>query len=310
MAISRRQFCLSLAAAAMANNSQVVRAVSSDAIPDDSRIYRTIPSSGEKIPCIGMGSWITFDVAYNEAQWMQRVQVLKTFFEMSGAFIDSSPMYGYAEEVIGFCLKSLEAKDQAFAASKIWTPAAFEGSAQMNNSEDLWGKKPMDLMFVHNLLGIKKHLPKLREWKQSGRIRYLGLSTSHGRRHAELEHLLKSEVLDFVQLTLNIEQTQTEKVLLPLAADRGVAVVVNRPFQRGALFKRYAQFPLPAIASELGCQNWAQFFLLYITSHPAVTCVIPATSQVSHMQENMGALHLTVSDEKIRFAMRDSVQRL
>lgn len=307
MAISRRLFCQSALTALAGSAIKPVLATNTQTSTDSQITQRVIPSSGEKIPCVGMGSWITFDVPFSDAAWGQRVEVLREFFALGGTFIDSSPMYGYAEEVIGHCLQQLDARSQTFAASKIWTPAAFEGRAQMQNSEDLWGIEPMDLMFVHNLVAIKKHLPQLREWKESGRIRYLGVSTSHGRRHTELESILKSELLDFVQLTLNIEQTQTEDTLIPLAADRGVAVVVNRPFQRGALLDRYAGRPLPALATELGCENWAQYFLLYIISHPSVTCVIPATSQVAHMQENMGALRLPIPDQKTRQMMRSVI---
>ena len=148
------------------------------------------------------------------------------------------------------------------------------------------------------------HLPRLRQWKDEGRIRYVGLSTSHGRRHAELEKLIRTETIDFIQLTLNIDDTEAEDRLIPMAHDKGIAVVANRPFQRGALFSRYANGPLPGIAKELGCQNWAQYFLLYVVSHPGITCAIPATSQVAHMEENMGALQLTLPDISIRDAMR------
>jgi len=205
MSFDRRLFLQSLAAG-LGVVGQGWAGVDGSVLLEESAL-RVIPSSGEKVPCVGMGSWITFDIARDEVQWAQRVEVLRRFFEMGGTFIDSSPMYGFAEEVIGFCLRSLQARDRAFAASKIWTPVAFDGRGQMKSSEDLWGKRPMDLMFVHNLLALRKHLPQLREWKQSGRIRYVGVSTSHGRRHAELEQLLRTEELDFVQLTLNIEQT-------------------------------------------------------------------------------------------------------
>lgn len=254
-----------------------------------------------------MGTWITFDVPRGAPIRDQRTEVLQTFFDLGGEMIDSSPMYGQAEHMIGYALKRTRGTENLFSASKIWTPTAFDGRVQMDNTESLWGVEPIDLMYVHNLLSWKKHLPQLREWKKEGRIRYTGLTTSHGRRHNELEALLKSEAFDFVQLTLNIDNTRAEERLIPTAADQGIAVVVNRPFARGSLFRKYASRPLPGIARELGCEYWSQFLLLYIVSHPAVTCAIPATSQVAHMKENMATLKLELPDESTRVKMRSAV---
>ncbi|MFK7857345.1 MAG: aldo/keto reductase [Granulosicoccus sp.] len=266
-----------------------------------------LPGKSESISAIGMGTWITFDVPDILSVRRQRTEVLQTFFDLGGQMIDSSPMYGQAEDMLGHGLKRVDQVGQLFAASKVWTPFAADGRKQMDETEQLWGRDRMDLMYVHNLLSWRKHLPQINDWKSNGRIRYTGVSTSHGRRHDELEALLKSETIDFIQLTLNIEQTQVEERLLPLAADRGVAVVINRPFARGALIKKYQSRPLPAIGTELGCQNWPQFLLLYVVSHPAVTCAIPATSKVKHMQENMATLALELPDERTRTAMRSSV---
>ncbi len=254
-----------------------------------------------------MGTWITFDVPAQANLRARRASVLQRFVEMGGGMIDSSPMYGYAEEVLGESIATLKKTDTLFNASKIWTPFAGNANAQMADTEKQWGVKPMDLMYVHNLVKWQDHLPKLQQWKDEGRIRYIGLSTSHGRRHAEMESLIKSEPIDFVQLTLNIEDTETEERLIPLAQDKGIAVVVNRPFQRGTLFSKYAGNPLPGLAGDLGCRNWAQYFLLYVVSHPGVTCAIPATSQVAHMQENMGTLKLPLPDFKTRALIRKSV---
>lgn len=272
-----------------------------------SLIRKQLPDQSSSLSAIGMGTWITFDVPQDKRIRNQRTQVLQTFFDHGGEMIDSSPMYGQAEDMLGYALPRTTGSEKLFAASKIWTPSALDGRAQMSNSESLWGVSPMDLMFVHNLVNWEKHLPQMREWKNEKRIRYTGLSTSHGRRHDHLETLLKTEAFDFVQLTLNIDNTKAEERLIPLAADRGVAVVINRPFARGALIRKYAQRPLPGIARELGCQHWSQFLLLYIISHPAVTCAIPATSSVDHMQENMGTLKLELPDESVRAQMRSAV---
>ena len=270
-------------------------------------LSRKIPGTDASIPVIGMGTWITFDVPDQPYVRGQRAEVLQQFVKMGGGMIDSSPMYGYAEEVLGESIETLDNTNTLFNASKIWTPFAAQTKVQMQDTEALWGVKPMDLMYVHNLLNWQGHLPTLRQWKEEGRIRYVGLSTSHGRRHGELEDLLNSEDIDFVQLTLNIEDTEAEERLIPLAQDKGVAVVVNRPFQRGGLFSKHADKPLPGIAKELGCQNWAQFFLLYVVSHPGVTCAIPATSQVAHMRENMDTLGMTLPDFNTRALMRQAL---
>jgi diketogulonate reductase-like aldo/keto reductase len=274
---------------------------------DPPLIRKKLPGQSSSLSAIGMGTWITFDVPKDKRIRDQRTQVLQTFFDLGGEMIDSSPMYGQAEDMLGYALPRTAGSEKLFAASKIWTPSALDGRVQMSNSETLWGVNPMDLMYVHNLVNWEKHLPQLREWKDEKRIRYTGLSTSHGRRHSEMETLLKTQAFDFVQLTLNIDNISAEERLIPTAADHGVAVVVNRPFARGALIRKYAQRPLPGIARNLGCQYWSQFLLLYIISHPAVTCAIPATSSVAHMQENMGTLKLEIPDESVRAQMRSSV---
>ena len=270
-------------------------------------LQRQIPQTAESVPVVGMGTWITFDVPDQAYLRSQRAKVLQAFVDLGGGMVDSSPMYGYAEEVLGEGIARLSTTSTLFNASKIWTPFEDHASVQMRESEQRWGVAPMDLMYVHNLRNWQSHLPKLLQWKDEGRIRYVGLSTSHGRRHAEMEKLLNSEPVDFVQLTLNIEDTAAEQRLIPLARDKGVGVVANRPFQRGALFSRYAKQPLPGIGKELGCKNWAQFFLLYVVSNPGITCAIPATSKVAHMHENMGTLQLTLPDADARLLMRKAL---
>jgi diketogulonate reductase-like aldo/keto reductase len=264
---------------------------------------KPIPSSGETLPVIGMGSWLTFDVGRLPGEREQRTQVLETFFALGGRLIDSSPMYGRAEEVIGEGLARLGRPSQLFAASKVWTPGRWLGAQQMEASRRLWGVARFDLMQVHNLLDWEAHLETLQEWKAAGRIRYLGVTTSHGRRHAELERIMRSRALDFVQLTYNVRDREAEARLLPLAQERGIAVIANRPFDGGGLFPAVRGKALPPWAAEAGCANWAQFFLRSAVSHPAVTCAIPATSRVAHMEENMGAAQSPLPEPALRERM-------
>ena len=266
-------------------------------------IARAIPRTGEPLPVIGMGSWLTFDVGNDPPELATRVQILKTFFDNSGAVIDSSPMYGSSEKVIGYCLKQIGKQDALFPATKVWIVGRRFGIAQMRRSESLWGTGGFGLMQIHNLVDWETHLQTLKEWKAEGKIRYIGITTSHGRRHAGLEKAIATEPFDFVQFTYNILDREAERRLLPLAADRGIAVIINRPFRRGRLFDYIEDEPLPGWASEFGCENWAQYFLKFIVSHPAVTCAIPATSQVPHMQENMGAGFGLLPDTKTRQRM-------
>lgn len=263
-------------------------------------ITKTIPRTGAAVPVIGMGSWLTFDVGDDPAARAQRAQVLAMFFEMGGGMIDSSPMYGSSEAVIGHGLAALKKPRTLFAATKVWTPGRDHGIRQMAESERLWGVKPFDLLQVHNLLGWEGHLETLLDWKAQGRVRHIGITTSHGRRHDELEQIMKSQPIDFVQLTYNIDDREAEARLLPLAQDKGIAVIVNRPFQRGALIDRLQGRPLPPFAAEIGAANWAQILLKWIAAHPAVTCAIPATTRVDHMTENMEAGRGRMPDAKLR----------
>ncbi len=280
--------------------------VRADAAPPHTR---AIPSSGERLPVIGMGSWMTFDVA-DESRRATRLPVLQAFFDHGGALVDSSPMYGYAEEVIGETLRNVTNKDRLFAATKVWTPGRWLGIQQMEASRRLWGVPRFDLMQIHNMLDWETHLETLKQWKADGRIRYIGITTSHGRRHEELERALRRETFDFVQFTYNVVDRDVEQRLLPLAAERGIAVIINRPFQRGALFKYVHGKALPDWARAIDCASWAQFFLKFIVSHPAVTCAIPATTRVDHVVENMGAASGRLPDADQRRRMADAVQTL
>ena len=265
--------------------------------------HKPIPSSGQSIPVIGMGTWITFHVGDGPWARNQRVEVLQRFFDRGGGMVDSSPMYGSAEEVIGYCLDRTHSDDKLFSATKVWTYGRQAGIDEMEWSRRLWGVPRFDLMQVHNLLDWEAHLETLKAWKAEGRVRYIGVTTSHGRRHQELERILAREPLDFVQLTYNVLDREVERRLLPLAAERGIAAIANRPFRTGGLFRHVGSHPLPDWAAEIDCANWAQFFLRFIISHPAITCAIPATSQVDHMDQNMCALRGRLPDADLRERM-------
>jgi len=265
-------------------------------------VVRAIPASGEILPAIGVGSWITFNVPPDTAAAAALVPVLRTFFERGGAMIDSSPMYGYSETVIGDMLRQVPHR-RLFSATKIWTVGRALGELQFERSLKLWGVPKLDLIHIHNLLDWETHLPTVKEAKAAGRARYIGVTTSEGAKYAEMERALRSEHFDFMQITYNFADRRAEERLLPLAAERGAAVVINRPFDGGRLFHAVNGKPLPPWAREFDCENWAQFFLKFVISHPAVTCAIPATHQPAHMVENMGALYGRLPDAPMRERM-------
>jgi len=301
---SRRQFLKTSAAlSCISLCSNYIRA-------DQTKIVtKPIPSTGEQIPVIGMGSWITFDIGHEQKLRDVQCQVLSRFFELGGTLLDSSPMYGYAEEVIGECLKHT-GREGLFSATKVWTPLQSSGVKQIKDSEKLWGVNKFDLFQIHNLVAFDKHLETLLEKKANGEVRYIGVTTSHGRRHRDLEKIILNSPIDFVQLTYNVVDRDAENRLLPAANERGLAVIVNRPFRRGQLFDRLAHNPLPVWVRDFDCKNWAQFFLKFIVSHPAVTCAIPATTQVEHVVENMGAQLGRLPDAKLRKRMMDYITDL
>jgi diketogulonate reductase-like aldo/keto reductase len=281
------------------------------AMAPQARTVKPVPATGETIPAIGMGTWLTFNVApYTEAR-KQRVEVLRAFLAAGGRLVDSSPMYGLAEAAIGHCREQLAGAPQLFSATKVWIPTAVAGVAQMNLSLKLWGLAQFDLMQVHNLLDWEAHLPTLKEWKSQKRLRYLGITTSHGRRHDDMLRLIETQPdFDFVQFSYNIADREAEERLLPAARARGKAVLVNRPFRTGELFERVRGKPLPDWSGEIGCAAWSQFFLKFVISHPAVTCAIPATSSVEHMRENMAALAGPLPDEPMRKRMAEYFDRI
>jgi diketogulonate reductase-like aldo/keto reductase len=261
-------------------------------------LARPIPSSGERVPVIGLGTWVTFDVT-DAAQRQVRGEILKGFFATGGHLVDSSPMYGASEETIGAEL-ARAAPAPLFSATKVWTVGALAGRRQIENSRSLWRLPRFDLLQVHNFLDWETHLPTLKQMKEQGRVRYIGVTTSHGRRHDLAEKIMRQEKIDFVQFTYNVNDREAEERLLPMAAERGIAVIINRPFDGGSLFSAKTRKPLPGWGAELQCATWAEAFLKFVVSQPAVTCAIPATSQPAHLRENMRALVGPLPDAALR----------
>jgi diketogulonate reductase-like aldo/keto reductase len=275
-----------------------------------SPVLRGIPSSGEKIPAMGLGSWITFNVGGDRALRDECAEVIAAFFAAGGRMIDSSPMYGSSQPVIGYGLEKLGFPEALFSAEKVWTSSGEDGPSQIEQSRRYWGVEGFDLIQVHNLVAWEAHLETLFAMKAEGRIRYVGISTSEGRRHDTFEEIMRSQPIDFVQLTYNPVDREAESRLLPLAAERGIAVIVNRPFQQGELTRRLEGETLPGSAAELGAVSWAQLILKFILAHPAVTAVIPATTRVDHVRENVAAAAGPFPDSAMREKMASHLQAL
>ena len=265
-------------------------------------LTRTIPSTGERVPAVGLGTWLTFDVLLaNTAAVARRREVVARFFAGGGRLIDSSPMYGQAEALLGEVLPRNEPR--LFSATKVWTPLGAYGPTQMRRSLSLWNLPRVDLMQIHNLLSWRAHLPTLREWKAQGLARLIGITTSHGRDHDLVRRLLESERgIDVLQITYSPADRSAEP-LLELAARQGVAVIINRPFDGGALLERLSAVPLPAVAAELGCAHWATLVLKWELANPAVTVAIPATTNPQHVEHNLAALRGPLPDARQREAI-------
>lgn len=263
-------------------------------------ITRDIPSSGEKLPVIGLGSWITFNVGNDPRGRAASIAVMREFFRAGGRMVDSSPMYGSSQGVIGEGLRTLEAKQQVFSAEKVWTSSGRNGPTQIEATRRHWGVEKFDLLQVHNLLGWETHLETLRAMKAEGRVRYIGITTSEGRRHDEIERIMRSQPIDFIQISYNVLDREIEQRILPLARERKIGVIVNRPFRQGDLIQAVERHPLPGWAAEIGAQNWAQLLLKFIIAQPEVTCVIPATTRTQHLAENMGAGRGALPDANFR----------
>ena len=269
--------------------------------PSDTAVAKkAISSTGETLPVIGLGTWITFNVGNDRAARDACTEVMRAFFESGGRMIDSSPMYGSSQPVIGDGLRRLGPAAQVFAADKVWTSSSARGPSQVEESRRHWNIARFDLLQVHNLLGWEAQLPMLFAMKQAGRLRYVGITTSEGRRHREFEELMRRHPLDFVQVTYNLLDREVEERILPLARERGIAAIANRPFREGALLRELQRHRLPAWAAEIDCTSWAQVALKFIVSHPALTCAIPATRSVAHVRENMAAATGRMPDAGLR----------
>ncbi len=250
---------------------------------------RAIPSSGEQLPIIGCGTWRTFDVGADAASRAPLAEVLRVLFAAGGNVIDSSPMYGRSEGVVGDLLRDAQSRDKAFLATKVWTRGRREGVAQMQQSLTRFHVDRIELMQIHNLVDWRTQLATLKAWKQEKRVRYLGMTHYTVGAHAELEDVMRRETLDFIQINYAMDDRAVEDKILPLAASRGIAVLINQPFGGGGLLRRLRDRPLPDWAKEIGCATWAQILLKYVLSHPAVTCAIPGTSRPEHMRDNIRA---------------------
>ena len=303
--LSRRQL---LSAFAAASGAALLHPLS--AVAQAQPLTRPIPSSGEALPLVGLGSWITFNVGNDPVARDACADVMRAFFAAGGRMIDSSPMYGSSQEVIGYGLKKLDLPSALFATEKVWIGSGARGRAQIEASRRYWGVPRFDLLQVHNLLAWQEHLPTLTAMKQAGQVRYVGITTSEGRRHREFEQVMRSQPLDFVQVTYNVLDREVEDRILPLARDRGMAVIVNRPFREGELTRKLQRHPLPGWAREIDCTTWAQVLLKFIVSHPVVTCAIPATTRVDHVRENLAAAAGPLPDAAMRARIVAHVEKL
>jgi diketogulonate reductase-like aldo/keto reductase len=261
---------------------------------------KKIPSSGEPLPVIGVGTWQTFDVGSDAARRAQLQDVLQLMTRAGRGVVDSSPMYGSSESVAGDLMAQARLHDQLFVATKVWTTGRESGIRQMETSFKRLRVERMDLMQVHNLQDVATHTNTLREWKDRKRVRYIGITHYTSSAYPEVERLLKTGQYDFLQINYSLGEREAERRLLPLASERKVAVIANRPFAEGALFRRVKGKPVPPWAADLGIASWAQYFLKWIVSHPAVTCAIPGTGNPKHMQDNLGAGVGSLPDEKTR----------
>lgn len=304
--VNRREFLKLASSASLAGTFAPALFAASEA----DVVKKKIPSTGEQLSVIGLGTSRTFDVDIDSIAQSPLVSVMRAFFDNGGQLIDSSPMYGNAESVTGSLLDQMDNKQQLFTATKVWTNGRDQGVRQMQRSMQRFGVDRIDLMQIHNLRDWQIHLETLIDWKAQGKIRYIGITTSHGRSHDELEAILQTQPLDFVQFSYNILDRTAEQRLLPLAKELGIATLINRPYQRGSLFRKVQDMPLPGWASEFDCHSWGQFFLKFIVANPAVTCVIPATSKLKHMVDNMAAGFGRLPDPAMRQKMINLVNTL
>ena len=308
--ISRRS-AIRVISASAAGLLLPVHAARAQSLDESSKMLsRAIPSSGEKLPVIGLGTWQTFDVGVSEAERRPLQDVLITFVKLGGRVIDSSPMYGRAEEAIGELVTRLGLRNSLFLATKVWTRGKQNGIDSMERSLARLQTKTIDLMQVHNLVDVATQLATMREWKEQSRIRYIGITHYEAGAFGDVARILANEKLDFVQINYSIAEREAEEKILPLAQQRGVAVIANRPFGGGNLFSRIRGKPLPDFARNFDCASWAQFFLKWIVANPAVICAIPATNNIRHLEDDMRGGIGRLPDEKTRARMVEVVSAL
>jgi len=293
--ISRRAWLKLAAALTLGGSMPAARAAE--------RLQRPIPKTGETIPAVGLGTWQAFDVAGDAAETAQAREALKALVDLGGRVIDSSPMYGSAESVSGQLADELRVKAKLFVATKVWTSGKQAGIRQMEDSMRKLRVERLDLMQVHNLVDAGTHLATLRDWKSAGRVRYLGVTHYHAGAHADLEKIIRPGDIDFVQVNYSLAEPGADRRLLAAAADSRTAVIVNRPFAEGSMFRRVKDKPVPDWAKEIGCASWAQFFLKWILGHPSVTCAIPGTRNPKHVADNLAAASGPLPDEAMRRRM-------
>ena len=271
---------------------------------------RPIPRSGEQLPVVGVGTWQTFDVGPNAPERAELKEVLTSLVARGGRVVDSSPMYGEAERVVGDLTSELSLRERLFFATKVWTSGRDAGIRQMEQSFELMRTQRVDLMQIHNLLDVETHSKTLREWKSAGRIRYVGITHYHSGAYRDLERLVKTKQYDFAQFNFSMTEREAENTLLPICADSGTAVIINRPFAQASLFGRVKGKPLPPWAADFDCASWGQFFLKWILGHPAVTCVIPGTQRRVHMEDNVQAGMGRLPDPAMRRRMLEYLQQI
>jgi aryl-alcohol dehydrogenase-like predicted oxidoreductase len=265
---------------------------------------RAIPSTGEKLPVIGCGTYLGFDVSIGSAAYTRLPDVLAALFDAGGSVLDSSPMYGRAEGVVGQLLKDSGQRDHAFLATKVWTRGRAAGIAQMERSLELMGVDRIDLMQVHNLLDWRTHLDTLAGWKRDGRTRYVGVTHYTSSAFTDLAAVMETTAIDFVQLNYSLDDRAAESHVLNLAQDRGIAVLVNRPFGGGSLIRSLVRDKQPDFARGIGCESWSQLLLTFILSHPAITCIIPGTGNPAHMADDVkagAAIHPDARDRILKW---------